>query len=284
MLKELTSSEQEDYLSQIELFKHYKKSPFLSIKHSSYFQVYEELLSKYKNKKITFVEVGIFNGGSLFMWRSYFGEQARIIGIDLNPEAKKWEKEGFEIYIGSQSDHAFWELFFKNVGMIDVLLDDGGHTNEQQIISTYDCIPFINDNGVIIVEDTHTSYMKGFNNPTKFTFINYAKKIIDDINFRFPSIGRPHSNLNNYVYSINFYESIVCFNIDRRKCFLNSETSNNGITSNAVDYRYDDKISTLYSDYLSRIFNSIGLKFSSKKLFRYIEKFFVNNKIKKYFK
>lgn len=95
MLKELTSSEQEDYLSQIELFKHYKKSPFLSIKHASYFQVYEELLSKYKNKKITFVEVGIFNGGSLFMWRSYFGEQARIIGIDLNPEAKKWEKEGF---------------------------------------------------------------------------------------------------------------------------------------------------------------------------------------------
>ncbi len=58
MLKELTSSEQEDYLSQIELFKHYKKSPFLSIKHASYFQVYEELLSKYKNKKLLLSKLG----------------------------------------------------------------------------------------------------------------------------------------------------------------------------------------------------------------------------------
>ena len=36
------------------------------------------------------------------MWRDYFGKDARIIGIDLNPEAKKWEKHGFEIFIGNQ--------------------------------------------------------------------------------------------------------------------------------------------------------------------------------------
>ncbi len=78
-------------LEQIEIYRHYRNSKYLSIKHSSYFQVYEELLSKYRNKKITFVEIGVFNGGSLFMWRSYFGPEARIIGIDFNPEAKKWE-------------------------------------------------------------------------------------------------------------------------------------------------------------------------------------------------
>jgi len=79
-------------LENIEIYKHYKNSKYLSIKHSSYFQVYEELLSKYRNKKFTFVEIGVFNGGSLFMWRSYFGPEARIIGIDFNPEAKKMEK------------------------------------------------------------------------------------------------------------------------------------------------------------------------------------------------
>ena len=43
--------------------------------------------------------------------RDFFGEEARIIGIDLNPSAKKWEKDGFEIFIGSQSDTNFWNNF-----------------------------------------------------------------------------------------------------------------------------------------------------------------------------
>ena len=63
-------------------------------------------------KKITFVEVGVFGGGSLFMWINFFGKQARIIGIELNPEAKKWEKDGFEIFIGDQSDPDFWTDFW----------------------------------------------------------------------------------------------------------------------------------------------------------------------------
>ena len=44
-------------------------------------------LNKYVNKKIVFVEVGVADGGSLHMWRSYLGKKARIIGIDLNPIA-----------------------------------------------------------------------------------------------------------------------------------------------------------------------------------------------------
>ena len=75
--------------------------------------------------------MGVLNGGSLFMWRQYLGSQARIIGIDFNSLAKHWEKDGFKIYIGSQSNPEFWTNFYKSVGMIGVLLDDGGHTNEQ---------------------------------------------------------------------------------------------------------------------------------------------------------
>jgi len=76
-------------------FELFKKAPVKSIKHTTYFSVYDELFSKYKDKNIVFIEIGVFQGGSLFMWREYFGEQARIIGIDINPGAKKWEKDGF---------------------------------------------------------------------------------------------------------------------------------------------------------------------------------------------
>ena len=77
----------------------WKNSKYYSVKHKNYFPIYEELLSSYVGKKITFVEIGVLSGGSLFMWKNYFGENARIIGVELNPVAKKWEKHGFEIQL-----------------------------------------------------------------------------------------------------------------------------------------------------------------------------------------
>lgn len=227
-------------LEGLEIYKSYLASPYLSIKHSSYFQVYEELLSQYRGKPITFVEVGVLNGGSLFMWRHFFGSQARIIGLDLNPQAKKWEKDGFEIYIGSQNDPQFWQSFFTSVGNVDVLLDDGGHTNEQQIITTHYAVPYINDGGMVIVEDVHTSFMREFGNPSKYSFTGYVAKIIDGIHSRFPAIKRSTNPLINAIYAVSSYESIVAFKIDRAKCFTSSITSNNGISSAAEDFRHQD--------------------------------------------
>ena len=66
----------------------------------------------------------------------FLEKNARIIGIDLNPNAKKWEKEGFEIFIGNQADPDFWKRFKSQVPSIDILLDDGGHTYIQQIVTT----------------------------------------------------------------------------------------------------------------------------------------------------
>ena len=131
------------------MFQIYKNTKYVSLKCNTYFQVYEELLSKYINKEITFVEIGILHGGSLYMWKEYFGNKARIIGIDLHPNAKKLEKDGFEIFIGSQSDPNFWKKFFSKVGNIDILLDDGGHTNENQILTLNNTVDHINDNGIV---------------------------------------------------------------------------------------------------------------------------------------
>jgi hypothetical protein len=61
------ASQNGSFTQELDIYKCYKDSKYLSIKSSSYFQVYEELLKKYKGKKITFVEVGVLNGGSLFM-------------------------------------------------------------------------------------------------------------------------------------------------------------------------------------------------------------------------
>ena len=97
---------------------------------------------------------------------------------------KNGKKNGFEIFIGNQSDPKFWKNFIKEVGKIDILLDDGGHTYEQQILTTEYLLENINDGGLLVVEDTHTSYMNGFG-LKQYSFIEYVKKLIDKINHRF---------------------------------------------------------------------------------------------------
>ena len=165
-------------------YQSYIKSPYRSIKLTSYFHSYDYFFNKYRDKEITFVEIGVLDGGPLFMWRDYFGEKARIIGVDLNPDAKQWEEHGFEIYVGDQSDKNFWGEFINKVGKVDVVLDDGGHTYEQQIITTECLLDSINENGILLVEDTHTSYMSGFG-PKNRSFIDYVKRKIDSVNSRF---------------------------------------------------------------------------------------------------
>jgi hypothetical protein len=222
-------------------YKSYLKSPFLSIKHNTYFDVYDNLFSKYIGKEIIFVEVGILDGGSLFMWRDFFGKKARIIGIDLNPNAKKWEEHGFEIFIGSQSDEVFWNNFIEEVGPVDLLLDDGGHTYEQQIITTEYLISNIKDGGMLVVEDTHTSYMNGFG-PKKYSFVEYTKKMIDNINYRFGEFKKDKAE--NRVWSIESFESIVAFKVNRPFSLIKSEcTENNGTRDDdekTKDFRHSD--------------------------------------------
>lgn len=219
-------------------YSSYKKSPYKSIKHSTYFESYDHFFSKYRGKNITFVEIGILSGGSLFMWREFFGDQARIIGVDFNENALKWKNFGFEIFIGDQSNKDFWEEFKKDIGNIDIVLDDGGHTYQQQIMTIECLLETINDGGIILVEDTHTSYLDGFG-PSKFSFINYVKNLIDKINYRFGEFSRFRSERR--VWSIEIIESMVAFRVNRKASNLDSfPTDNEGLSDLAKDARYKE--------------------------------------------
>ena len=279
------SKESLEINSNLKLFQIYKNLKRESLKCDTYFQVYEEMFNKYVGKKITFVEVGVLQGGSLFMWREYFGKDARIIGIDLHPNAKELEKHGFEIYIGSQSDKNFWRNFYTKVGKIDILLDDGGHVNDQQIVTLSESVNNINDGGIIMTEDVHTSYFKKFGNPSKYSYINYSKYLIDVVNSRFPETEIKKNNFRNKIYSISFYESIVAIKINSKKSIQpnilrNTETK----TIEVADLRSSDYFPKI-DNYLNKNLPVVKKLPIIKKIIRYL--FYTHNfmiKIKYYFK
>lgn len=238
------SSAELELYEKTDIYKCYMRSPYSSIKHSSYFHIYEDLFGSYRGRDIIFVEVGVLNGGSLFMWREFFGPRARIIGIDFNPAAKRWEQDGFEIHIGDQGRPEFWRDLFAKIGKADILLDDGGHTFEQQIVTVCEALPHIRDGGMIAVEDTHTSYFKDFGYPTRYSFIEWTKVIVDNINSRFPGINEPFSTLpyKDSVFSLHFYESVVGFKIRRDICVPSHPVSNGAPTRQHEDFRNKDSL------------------------------------------
>jgi hypothetical protein len=268
-------------INQLKIFKSFKKAKFLSYKLDTYFSVYEKLLTPFVGKKITFVEIGVLNGGSLFMWRDFLGKEARIIGIDFNPAAKKWEEYGFEIIIGDQSDTEFWRKFYNKVGTIDVLLDDGGHTNKQQIVTAVNSLNNIRANGLIIIEDTHTSYLNDFGNPSKNSFINFSKNIVDEIHSRSLEKLSDANNFSKKIYSVEFYDSITCFNIDENSCTKSHIIKNKDQANQSIDFRdkQENKIIIFIRDILNK-----NKFYKTKKLLKFFYYKIQNFSTRKYFK
>lgn len=157
------------------------------------------------------MEVGVQNGGSAQMWKHYFGKNAKIIGVDIEPACKQLEEEQITIEIGSQDDVNFWRTFKEKYPRVDILLDDGGHSMDQQITTFREMFPHIRDGGLYMCEDCSTSYWEayggGLKNPA--SFIEFTKNIIDELNAFYTQGALPISYNTINVGGIHFYNSVV---------------------------------------------------------------------------
>ena len=95
--------------------------------------------------------------------------------------------------------------------------------------------------------------MRRFGNPSKMSFIEWCKGIINNINSRFPGIHNSDLPYKKFVHSIQFFESIVCFHINRMKCSDSELSVNKGISANEIDFRHKNSLLEKYSIKNSRI-------------------------------
>ena len=146
---------------------------------------YEKYLPFNRYDKLTMMEIGVLDGKSLLTWKDYF-YRSHILGIDINPECKKYEEERISIEIGSQADGSFLSRTSEHYGPFDIILDDGSHMNEHVTYSFQHLFDSVKPGGVYIVEDCATAYWDeyggGYLKPS--TSIEYFKSLSDDLNFR----------------------------------------------------------------------------------------------------
>ena len=188
------------------------RGPLLN-KWMHYFDIYDRHFARFRGREILMVEIGIYHGGSLGMWKSYFGPQAKIVGIDINPRALKFADEQVTVLIGDQSDRKFLQSVRARYPRIDILLDDGGHSMNQQIVSFEELYDAVAEDGVYMIEDTHTSYWHeyggGLNSPK--SFLEYTKRLLDQLNAWHVRewAGGDKTSFAKSAWSLSWYDSVV---------------------------------------------------------------------------
>jgi SAM-dependent methyltransferase len=184
----------------------------LIFKWMHYFGIYERHFSAFRGRPIRMLEFGVFHGGSLQMWQHYFGPQAQIIGVDIDPRCARLAEPGMPIEIGDQEDRAFLKTLRDKYGSFDIILDDGGHSMRQQITTFEEMYQSIKPGGLYVVEDTHTSYFErwggGFRKPD--SFIEYSKHFIDHVH-AWHSVNAAHTSglLGSTAFGLHYYDSLL---------------------------------------------------------------------------
>lgn len=204
-----------------------------SDKWEPYFEIYEKHFSKFIDKSPVVVEVGVQGGGSIQMWKKFFGKDSKVIGIDIDPKvmshASHYE-DGIKLCLGDQGNPEFWDNFLRENPKIDVFIDDGGHTMYQQKLTFLKVFPHISENGVFLCEDTHTCYDvnphtpitdSGIYNPDNF--IEFSKRMVEVLHYNFvhdfqkPKIDSTLLQICKNLRSVTFYNSIVVFEKDKEQ-------------------------------------------------------------------
>jgi hypothetical protein len=122
----------------------------------NYCRQYDRLVSEYRDKPIKLLEIGIFRGESLKIWREVFPTATAIVGVDITPETKQYEDISHNIFveIGNATQSIVMRQLHEKYGPFDIIIDDGSHVNRDVIISFESLFPLLNDKGLYIIEDT----------------------------------------------------------------------------------------------------------------------------------
>lgn len=169
-----------------------------------YFEIYHRHLSRFVGRSPRVLEIGIYSGGSLEMWRSYFGQGSHVYGVDIEPACKGYESDDVSILIGDQADRAFWASFKQRINDVDILIDDGGHTVVQQRVTIEEMLPFIRPGGLYLCEDIHGDHNQ---------FGSFAASLINGLNsvdiLPTPTLSSAVSQFQRHIHSIHFYPYVL---------------------------------------------------------------------------
>jgi hypothetical protein len=180
-------------------------------KWTHYLDIYDGHFSAYRNTPVKMLEIGVSQGGSLELWREYFGKDATLFGIDIDPECASRVTAPSQVRIGSQDDPKFLRSVIDEMGTPDIILDDGSHIGRHQRTSFDTLFPLLREGGLYLIEDLQTAYYfvhweGGYRR--KSTGIELVKDMIDDMHSWYHR-KKIRTASRNQIGAIHIYDSIA---------------------------------------------------------------------------
>lgn len=216
----------------------YRKGP-KARRHQSSLKAYELLTQKMcrKGREIRMLEIGVQSGGSIQMWRWFFGtSRLRYVGIDTNPLSAAWADETVHIYVGSSQHRELLNKIVRHHGPFDLIVDDGGGKSSMMDSSFDGLYPeALAADGILCIENLNNVYRKETTAPNAWldedykaeenenTFVGRSKSFVDALHARrqrepdeeedreiFEEAWKKARHFSYRTEAIHFYESMVC--------------------------------------------------------------------------
>jgi hypothetical protein len=215
-------------------------------KTAHFIPIYESTFRSYRDCSISILEIGVACGGSLELWHQYFSSKATVVGIDGNPQCRKFDDPARNIHvrIGMQQDIEFLQSIVSEFGPFDIILDDGSHTPSYTVEAfRFLFLHGLSERGVYLVEDLEWCYMPCGASDGEPTFIEFVKSLIDIMHIHYMAVdstdafevvyphgvnGEPVNNTERLPFvkvplattlisSIELYDGIVVIHRNKRK-------------------------------------------------------------------
>ena len=192
-----------------------------------YFPIYTRHLTPYAGRPVSVLEIGVYRGGSMRMWSRFFGPDARLVGVDIDPVAMISAGDRYSVVLADQADPDAMRKVAEEHGPFDVIIDDGGHSMVQQITSIETLFPMLNEGGIYLVEDCHTSYWDSYDGGRgrEGTFMEWVKTRLDDLN-GYHQDDAVEPVWTKHVDGIHVYDSVVV--LDKKTRFAPFAEQNGG--------------------------------------------------------
>lgn len=175
-----------------------------------YLPLYERYFAPWRNRPLRFLEIGVSQGGSLELWRKFFGPKAVIYGVDIDPTCARFDGQNAQVRIGSQDDAEFLNRVVDEMGGVDVVLDDGSHVMAHIRASLNVLFPRLSQGGTYIIEDLHTAYWRKFGgNMRTENFFSTVRAMIDDMHRWYHEADVQHPATAGQVTGIHIHDSMV---------------------------------------------------------------------------
>lgn len=199
----------------------------VSDKWSSYLFVYDQILKNYRSMNVRLLEIGVQNGGSLEIWSKYFANAKLIVGCDINPKCAKlkYENSRIHVLVGDANSDEVKSNVIELSKSFEIIIDDGSHHSSDIIKSFARYFPLLEDGGIYIVEDLHTSYWKQYQGGLFYPFssIGFFKYIVDIINYEHWRIDQKQADLfNHFCQTYNFKIDAITLENIHSITFFNS--------------------------------------------------------------